>query len=64
MFGVDVMIQAGGGVVGHPNGPRMGAEAFREAIDASIHGEPLDERAAKNRALREALEYWGRKTPI
>ena len=64
MFGVDVMIQAGGGVLGHPSGPLKGAEAFREAIDASIHGEDLEERAAKNKALREALDYWGRRTPI
>jgi ribulose-bisphosphate carboxylase large chain len=64
VFGRDVIIQAGGGVIGHPEGPMKGAEALREAIDAAISGEELEERANRNKALRIALEYWGRKTPI
>jgi ribulose-bisphosphate carboxylase large chain len=64
MFGKDVIIQAGGGVVGHPKGPRRGGEALREAVEAAINGEDLDERARSSKPLQEALEYWGRKTPI
>lgn len=64
IFGKDVIIQAGGGVMGHPKGVTKGAEALRVAIDASLKGEPLEDRALKNKPLKEALEYWGRETPI
>jgi ribulose-bisphosphate carboxylase large chain len=64
IFGIDVIIQAGGGVLGHPDGPIRGGEALREAIDAYINGETLEERGERSRPLRRALEHWGRKTPI
>ena len=64
IFGIDVLIQAGGGVVGHPDGVYAGAKAFRDAIEATIKGIPLDEAAEKSKELRRALEHWGYKTYI
>jgi len=59
LFGNDVIIQAGGGVHGHPNGTYAGAKALRQAIDASVEGIPLDEYAEKHEELRLAIEKWG-----
>jgi|Deesub1362B_J571_1020462.scaffolds.fasta_scaffold00003_275 ribulose-bisphosphate carboxylase large chain len=62
IFGKDVIIQAGGGVLGHPKGIKEGAKAFRDAIYAVTHGISLDDMAKQSGELREALEYWGYKT--
>jgi len=59
----DVVIQAGGGIHGHPRGTYYGAKALREAIDAVELNIPLPEYAKTHRALREALEKWGYKSP-
>lgn len=63
LFGVDLLIQAGGGVVGHPKGPRAGAAALRQAIDAAIKGIELEEYAKTHWELREALKKWGYMRP-
>ena len=36
LMGNDVVIQAGGGIHGHPNGTKEGATAMRQAVDASL----------------------------
>jgi len=64
IFGRDVIIQVGGGVLGHPDGPRAGGKAVRVAIEAAINGTPLDEAAKHSEELRKALEKWGYQTPI
>ncbi len=58
IFGPDVIIQAGGGVHGHPNGTEAGAKAMRQAIEASMRGMPLREYAEKHPELAKALERW------
>ena len=35
-FGNNLVVNAGGGIFGHPDGPISGAQAFRAAIDASV----------------------------
>jgi ribulose-bisphosphate carboxylase large chain len=62
IFGNDVIIQAGGGVVGHPDGVLAGAKAFRDAISAAVEGLSLDEAAERSKELRRALEHWGVNT--
>lgn len=57
-FGIDVVIQAGGGIHGHPNGTVEGARAMRQAIEAAIEGIPLAEYARDRGELRAALEAW------
>jgi ribulose-bisphosphate carboxylase large chain len=60
-FGIDFVINAGGGIHGHPWGTRAGAAAMKQAIDASVMGIPLDEYAKTHGELSEALEKWGEK---
>ena len=64
VLGVDLVIQVGGGVVGHPDGPRAGAAAARQAVEAAVKGVPLDEYAREHRELARALEKWGYTKPV
>ncbi len=61
IFGNDVIIQAGGGVHGHPDGTEAGAKAMRQAAEAAVKGIPLEEYAEDHEELRKALEKWGRR---
>jgi 2,3-diketo-5-methylthiopentyl-1-phosphate enolase len=58
-FGTDTIVNAGGGVHGHPGGAADGARAFRAAIDTVVQGLPLAEGAKNNQPLAIALEKWG-----
>nr|WP_263328229.1 2,3-diketo-5-methylthiopentyl-1-phosphate enolase [Neobacillus sp. Marseille-Q6967] len=58
-FGTDSVINAGGGVHGHPDGARGGGLAFRQAIDVKIKGLSLAEGAKTNPELAKALKLWG-----
>ncbi len=57
-FGTDVVIQAGGGIHGHPEGTKVGALAMRHAVDAALKGIGLAEYAKTHIELRAALETW------
>jgi ribulose-bisphosphate carboxylase large chain len=57
-FGNDVVIQAGGGIHGHPNGTISGAKAMRQAVDAALEGISLEEYAKTHGELRVAIETW------
>jgi ribulose-bisphosphate carboxylase large chain len=59
-MGKDVVIQAGGGVHGHPDGTTAGAKAMRQAIDASMKKISLKEYAKTHEELRKALKRWGK----
>lgn len=58
-FGVDSVINAGGGVHGHPDGARGGGLAFRQAIDVSLQGKSLASGAESFSELNKALQLWG-----
>lgn len=62
-FGHDVVVNAGGGIHGHPMGTEAGGRAFRQAIAACGAGIPLREAAAQsgNEELKAAIEAWGVK---
>jgi 2,3-diketo-5-methylthiopentyl-1-phosphate enolase len=62
-YGPDCAIGSGGGIFGHPQGPRAGARAFRQAITASLGH--LDSADVSDRfpELRMALEKWGLDSP-
>ncbi len=60
IFGNDVIIQAGGGVHGHPDGTEAGAAAMRQAVAATMEGISLEEYAEDHEELKKALEKWGR----
>ena len=61
---VDLVIQVGGGVLGHPDGPKAGAKAVRDAIDAYLEGVSLEEKAKVSEELKRALEKWGHLKPV
>jgi len=57
-FGNDVVLQAGGGIHGHPDGTVKGAMAMRQAVDAVLEGKSLEEYAKDHKELAVALEHW------
>jgi ribulose-bisphosphate carboxylase large chain len=57
-FGIDVIIQAGGGIHGHPDGTKTGALAMRHAVDAALKQVSLEEYAKSHVELAAALETW------
>ncbi len=58
LLGKDIIIQAGGGIHGHPKGTTAGAKAMRQAIDAAMEGISLKEYSKNHIELKEALEKW------
>jgi len=58
MSGMEVQIQAGGGVSGHPDGVKSGAEALTQAVDAVFEGIDLMQYAKEYEELRKALKKW------
>jgi 2,3-diketo-5-methylthiopentyl-1-phosphate enolase len=58
-FGVDQVVNAGGGIHGHPGGATAGAEAFVAAIKAVVAGHNLDKAAEESEPLKLALAKWG-----
>ena len=57
-FGKDFVIQAGGGIHGHTDGTVAGANAMRQAVDASLKGMSLEEYAKSHKELQVALNLW------
>lgn len=59
-FGNDVVIQAGGGIHGHPSGTVAGAKAMRQVVDAVMKKIDLKEYAKSHKELRAALKKWSK----
>lgn len=59
ILGNDTVVQAGGGVHGHPDGTRAGGRAMREAAEVAVSDETLKQRAEVSNELAVALEKWG-----
>ncbi len=57
-FGKDTVIQAGGGIHGHPDGTVKGAIALRQAVDATMEGISLKDYARSHEELEKALTRW------
>lgn len=60
-FGGQVVVNAGGGIHGHPMGTIAGGQAFRQAIDACLAGESLRSYTEGHPELKAAIEAWGIK---
>jgi len=58
-FGVESVINAGGGVHGHPDGAKGGGIAFRQAIDVALQGKRLQDQASQLPELKKAIDLWG-----
>ena len=57
-YGMDCIVQAGGGVHGHPDGTVAGAIAMRQAVDAWVKGIEPVEYAKTHPELGKALKLW------
>ena len=57
-FGNDVVLQAGGGIHGHPDGTANGARAMLQAVDATLEKKTLEEYAKTHKELKAALVHW------
>lgn len=62
LVGTDVIIQAGGGVWGHPDGGRAGARALRQSIEVGMERLNLEDYAQTHKELQRAIETWGTAT--
>lgn len=58
ILGKDLVIQAGGGVHGHPDGTKVGATAMKQAVQAYMDGVDLNDYAQSHSELKKALEKW------
>jgi 3-oxoisoapionate-4-phosphate transcarboxylase/hydrolase len=54
----DLMIAAGGGIIGHPDGSAAGVQSMRDAWDAAAAGVPASDHAEASPALRAALDHF------
>ena len=57
-LGKDLVIQAGGGIHGHPQGTIAGAKAMRQSVDAVMKKSSLKKYAKNHSELAEALKKW------
>jgi ribulose-bisphosphate carboxylase large chain len=62
ILGTNIVIQAGGGIWGHPDGGRAGASALRQAIDSYREGIAVADYAESHGELKAALKTWGTGT--
>jgi 2,3-diketo-5-methylthiopentyl-1-phosphate enolase len=58
-FGNQLIVNAGGGIHGHPQGSTAGGKAFAAAISAMVQGRSLQEAANEVPELAQAIEKWG-----
>ena len=56
---MDIIVPAGGGILGHPMGYTAGARAMIQAAEAVSENIPLEEAAKTRPELRAAIEKWG-----
>ena len=59
LMGKNIIIQMGGGIHGHPQGTLKGAQAARQAVDATLKKISLKKYAMSHSELKGALEKWG-----
>jgi ribulose-bisphosphate carboxylase large chain len=57
-LGKDLVIQAGGGIHGHPSGTEAGAKAMRQAVEAVLKRKTLEKYSETHKELKQALKQW------
>jgi 2,3-diketo-5-methylthiopentyl-1-phosphate enolase len=60
-YGTEVILNAGTGIMDHPDGSAAGVHAFFEALERTREGESFAPEALPVGALRHAVEKWGPK---
>ena len=58
-LGTDIILQAGGGIHGHPDGTTAGTRAMLQAAEAAVLGIPAREYSLSHPELAAALAKWG-----
>jgi 2,3-diketo-5-methylthiopentyl-1-phosphate enolase len=58
-YGQEVILNAGTGIMDHPDGPSAGVKAFFEALERVKQGESFELQQLPYGALRRAVEKWG-----
>jgi ribulose-bisphosphate carboxylase large chain len=56
---IDLLYMAGGGIMAHPAGPAAGVAAIRQAWEAAVSGQALEQYAATHAELRASLAKFG-----
>jgi ribulose-bisphosphate carboxylase large chain len=59
IYGRDIVIQAGGGIHGHPDGTVAGAKSMHCAVEGVMEGKSSKEKAKECKELKTALDKWG-----
>ncbi|ERT06271.1 2,3-diketo-5-methylthiopentyl-1-phosphate enolase [Lyngbya aestuarii BL J] len=60
-YGNDVILNAGTGIMDHPENPAAGVKAFFEALERCENQDSFELEKVPTGALRQALEKWGNK---
>lgn len=60
-YGNDVILNAGTGIMDHPDNPAGGVQAFIEALQTTAQNQPFDLETLPPGPLRRAIEKWGNK---
>lgn len=58
-YGQDVILNAGTGIMDHPDGPTSGVKAFFEALERLQQNKSFAPETMPDSALRRAVEKWG-----
>ena len=58
-YGKDVILNAGTGIMEHPDGAAAGVRAFFEALERTKNGQSFDLESLPAGVLRRAIEKWG-----
>ncbi|HJJ83551.1 MAG TPA: RuBisCO large subunit C-terminal-like domain-containing protein [Methanocorpusculum sp.] len=58
-LGTDIVLQAGGGIHGHPEGTTAGTRAMLQAAEGAVLGIPAREYSLSHPELAAALAKWG-----
>jgi len=59
-YGQEVILNAGTGIMDHPDGPAAGVQAFFEALESLKQGKSFELETVPSGSLRRALEKWGK----
>lgn len=59
-YGHDVILNAGTGIMDHPDGPGAGVKAFFEGLERVKQGASFELETLPSGALHRAIEKWGR----
>ncbi|MEO1432756.1 MAG: RuBisCO large subunit C-terminal-like domain-containing protein [Cyanobacteria bacterium J06633_8] len=60
-YGNDVILNAGTGIMDHPDGAAAGVKAFFQALARVQKGESFELESLNDGALKRALQKWGKK---